>query len=921
MVYTKINVTDKPKDITESVQLRFRRQDFVVKMLGNTGITMGYGSTSLISSQNLSFVAGSKLEDVKVRYEIIRPPLLGVLQLHSETSDWIDVQNFTQEEIDSGKIRYQHFPDDSFSNSDSFKFQAISRDRTSEAKIFRIKFKTVVLTVKRNNDLVIHKDSFDRFSNETLLVLCNIENLDFSNIVYSVMRVPSKGRLYLTKLPISSSFDFDLEPHLEADDTFSQMDINRGYVYYKYNIPSIAKDTDYLDLQASYFGYTIRVRTLIIFSPGNLGVRLINKGLEGVIEGGLKVISKKNFFIEADKFKNFTFFITEGPSHGSLSIVDSKSLVVLNSKISSFITAQLVTGRVAYKHDDSENNKDLFKFVATPNVKESISNLPDEIEQLTGKFHISILMRNDNPPVRVSNKIFHVVTGQVKTLSIHDLAFHDSDIDFDDSLLVYKRHAISNGDILDKETEEKVFNFTQKDLMDRKLMFHHRGESFSKVPILVTDGQFFSNSILEIQASQPFVRVVGNLVLEVDSGQTAVLDSKNIGVESNLDFKPEDVTLRLGNNPKHGTLQVNGNINADFSFNDILQRKVKYHHWGQSVLSDTISFIVILKTFTTNTQLTVEVTSLYTSGPPEIVHNQVLSVNAGQIQVITDQHLEARHKGYLPMDINYIVTNLPQHGHLVIKGRPAKPGNAPEFSQADINKGHVVYASDSPIHLTDKFTFDVGTEVESLRDMEFLIEVIPETAITTHVSITIVEGGRFIFNTTLFSQFNLISTGGRVSFSVEQAPMHGKMALQIRGKERNTKAFSSEDLQRKKISYIHDDSESQSDNVVIKAIPQNSDSHPGEILLVKITVKPVDDQPPRIIVNSGLNLWSGSLALVTGRQLEALDPDTNSAGIQYTVTRGPSNGHLSFLSNTFRRINSFTQLDLDSEQVVFVHKG
>ncbi|RUS87460.1 hypothetical protein EGW08_004776 [Elysia chlorotica] len=918
MVYTKITVTDN--DVTESVQLRFRRQDIEVKMARNTGLRMSYGSNSLISSQNLSFVAGSELEDKKVRYEIVQLPQHGVIQFYSDTSKWIDVRNFTQEDIDSGKIRYQHFPDDSFSKVDSFKFRVIQSDRTTEDETFRIRFENVVMTVERNSELIIHKDSYSRFSNTTLLVLSNADNLDGSNIVYSVAREPSKGKLYFTKRPISSLFDFDLEPPLREDDKFSQMDVNNGFVYYKYNNPSISKATDYLDLEASYFGYTIMVRTLVVFSPGNLGVRLVNKGLEGVIEGGLKVLSTQNLYIEAEKYKNFTFFITEGPSHGSLCIVDSKTLVVLNPKISSFITAQLVSGRVAYKHDDSENKNDLFKFVATPNVKES-SNLPAEIEQLTGMFHISIRMRNDNPPVRITNKVFHVVTGQVKTLSIHDLAFHDPDIDFDDSRLVYQRHTISNGDILDKKTEENIFNFTQKDLMDERLMFHHKGESVSRVPLLVTDGQFFSNSILEIQASQPFVRIVGTLVLQVESGQTVILDKENIAVESNLDFKPEDVTIRLSTTPKYGTLQVNGNINAAFSFNDVLNRKVKYQHWGQNVLSDTINLIVIVDAFTTNAQLTVEVTSLDMAGPPEIVHNQVCSVNSGQIQVITNQHLEARHKGYLPRDINYIVTNLPQHGHLVIKGRPAKEGSAPEFSQEDIDNGHVVYASDSTTHLTDKFTFDVGTDGESLRDMEFLIEVVPQTAITTHVSATILEGGRFTFNTSLFSQFNLISGEGGVSFIVEQAPMHGKIILQIGSEERHIQTFSAEDLQRKRVLYVHDDSESQSDIVAIKAKPEKSESHPGEILLVKIAVSPVDDQPPRIIVNSGLSLWSGSLTLLTGRHLEALDPDTSSSGIQYMVTDGPSNGHISFLSNHFKPITSFTQLDLDSEQVIFVHKG
>ncbi|GFR86794.1 chondroitin sulfate proteoglycan, partial [Elysia marginata] len=924
MVYTKINITDEVKHVTETVQLRFGRQDFDLKMKYNTGLAMSYGSYCLISSQNLTFLAGSRLEEVEVRYEITRQPLQGVLQLYTDTSSWIDVQNFTQNDIDSGKVRYKHFPEDSYSRSDtdSFRFRVSSKGKIAASQTFGIRFKAVVLTVEKNKDLVIHKGSFSRFSNNTLLVASDAENLDLNKIVYSLIRVPRKGRMYVTKQPISNSFDFDREPSLKIDDTFSQMDVNRGFVYYKYNNPSFKKDTDYIDLEVSYFGYTLRVRSLIVFSPNNSGVKLINNGLKGVFEGGMKVISKQNLFVEADKFKNFTFYAAEGPFHGSLNLVDPKTLTIIKSKISVFITSQLVSGKIAYKHDDSENEIDFFKFVATPNIRESASNLPDEIEQLKGEFHIAIRLRNDNPPKRVSNKVFHVVTGQVKTLSIHDLAFHDPDVDFDDSLLVYQRHTISNGDILDRITKESVFNFTQRDLTNDRLMFQHKGESISRVPILVSDGQYFSSSILEIRASRPFVQAVGSRILEVESGQTIVLDKNTIGVESNLDFKPEDVIFRLENTPKYGTLQVNGRVNRGFSLNMLVDGLVKYHHLGESVLNDTINFVIALKTFTTKAQVSIIVSPAAAdiSGPPEIVHNQVFSVKVRQTQVITDQYLKAQHKGYLPQDISYIITGGPQHGHLVIKGKQVREGSAPEFSQEDIDKGHVVYASDSPIHMSDKFTFDVGTEFESLRDMEFLIDVIPETAISTHLSVTIDEGGRFTFNTSIFSQISLISGQGKVLFNIEQTPMHGKVVLHTRSQDQQVRSFTYDDLRQKRVSYVHDDSESQSDIVAIKASPQRFDSHPGEILLLKVTVKPVNDQPPIVIVNSGLDLWSGSLALVTGHQLQAMDPDTSSADIQYVVTSQPTNGHLAFLSNTFRPINSFTQLDLDSEQVVFVHK-
>ena len=57
-----------------------------------------------------------------------------------------------------------------------------------------------------------------------------------------------------------------------------------------------------------------------------------------------------------------------------------------------------------YKHDDSESEDDYFTFVATP-ILEPSDQIVQELVELSGTFDIKILLRNDNAPRRVVDKV------------------------------------------------------------------------------------------------------------------------------------------------------------------------------------------------------------------------------------------------------------------------------------------------------------------------------------------------------------------------------------------------------------------------------------------------------------------------------------------------------------------------------------
>jgi len=82
----------------------------------------------------------------------------------------------------------------------------------------------------------------------------------------------------------------------------------------------------------------------------------------------------------------------------------------------------------------------------------------------------------------------------------------------------------------------------------------------------------------------------------------------------------------------------------------------------------------------------------------------------------------------------------------------------------------------------------------------------------------------------------------------------------------------------------------------------------------------VDDEAPTVVINSGLTLDEGATAALTGLLLYR-DPDTLDATLIYEVVGGVSNGQLELSTAPGTAITSFTQAQLTSGEVVYVHDG
>jgi subtilase family protein/cadherin-like protein/Big-like domain-containing protein/FG-GAP repeat protein len=118
------------------------------------------------------------------------------------------------------------------------------------------------------------------------------------------------------------------------------------------------------------------------------------------------------------------------------------------------------------------------------------------------------------------------------------------------------------------------------------------------------------------------------------------------------------------------------------------------------------------------------------------------------------------------------------------------------------------------------------------------------------------------------------------------------------------------------ITYTHGGSEGSSDsfNYTIADYAGNVSS----LAVVTITINPINDEPD-ITTNNLLSVYKGSDKVITTSHLVGSDADDVASEINYTITTAPIKGQLEFSDNPGVVISSFTQADIDTNRVVYVH--
>lgn len=910
-----LRVSDGEK-VSNTAVLRVMAVGLEYKIANNTGLEIIQGETAIISSRQLAVETNTVKQIIDIRYDVVEPPLYGELHRLHSSGEWKPTSSFSQRLLEKERLRYfSSFQEIQVSNAtDYFKCKITVASRATTELVFPITVKWVNYDLVRNVLLEVDKVRKVTLDSQSLYVTSEGVTLSEDDLYFRVLSLPQKGNLLL---------DNEI---LKKNSTFSQRNVTDLKVQYEL-IDRPYQDTSdlfrfqvsskHVQTQSYDFKFSIKADVNSVFMK--------NDGLT-INEGESNLITKDDLYAETLSTREIYYTITSSPKHGNIARINLSNSNTSYNNILTFSNQDILEERIMYIHDNSETTGDQFTFIASTSQELMPSITENEIGSKNGTFKIVIQLVNDEKPVRVVDKMFHVVRNGQKLLTIEDLCYHDADSDFKDSQLLYTRRGIPMGDlVLVNDTSHRLFQFHQKDLVEKQVLFIHKGVTTGRFVLFVSDGKHFVSSLLDVSAHDPFLKVGNNTGLLVQKGQFVTLTNSNLSILTNLDIRDDkEVTYKVYNASRNGALYFHKSKVNTFTQLDLKKGYISYRHDDSKNLADSFNVTVRAKDLILDVRINIKVYLESHQRPPIVQHNKTLLVEEGKPVKLDESKLEVTHEDNLPSEIVYSVKVAPSHGFLrrFVEAKVHYVGSEKKpiqtFTQEDINAGNIQYMQGEPGQVNDTFFLDITNGVTEVNDIRMSVDIIPRV-IPLHVSnFTLAEGASKALTQEVLRVTNHHFSGLNFLYSVSELPQNGHIE-HSRHPGVPITSFTRRQVEHEFIYYVHDSSETFADNftVIANDTGLRKQSMPETVY---IQVTPVNDEIPVITVNRVLRVWMDSVTEISWKDLNAQDKDTLPEELQFMVTP-PSNGHLALKSAPMRPVLNFTQAQIDQGQLLFVHSG
>uniref|UniRef100_A0A673H3G6 Chondroitin sulfate proteoglycan 4-like n=1 Tax=Sinocyclocheilus rhinocerous TaxID=307959 RepID=A0A673H3G6_9TELE len=767
-----LRVSDGEK-VSNTVVLRIMAVGLKYKISNNTGLEVIQGEMFLLSTNQLAIWTNALKQVVEIRYDVIEPPRFGELQRMHSSGEWKMTKSFSQRVLEKERLRYlSTYQSIQTSNStDHFKCKVTVASRATEEFVFPIKVKWIDYTIKNNKPVELDKITRAVFDSEHLYAIAHGVNLSEDELRFRLLTLPKKGIIEVNNAK------------LDVNSTFCQKDITDLKVEYQLTERSYEDTSDefvfYIFSKHAHSGSHI-FKINIKADVNN--IFMTNNGLS-LLEGESKLITKDELFAETLSTKEMYCTVTKTPHHGKLMRINLSNSTKDFENIMSFTNQDVLEERIMYIHDDSETTLDSFTFIASTSPVTKLSITDNDIGSKEGIFNISIELVNDEKPIRIVDKVFHVVRNGQRLLTLDDLCYHDADSDFSDGQLVYTRRGIPIGDlVLANDTSQKLYQFRQEDLEQKQVLFIHRGMNSGRFVLFVSDGKHYVSSLLDISAQDAYLKIGNNTGLLVQKGQAKTLTNANFSVETNLDIrKDNEILFTIQDAPNHGGLYLKGSKIESFTQHDLRNGHLSYHHDNSKNLADVFTLLVEAKDLRLDVKIHAKVYLESHQRPPSVIHNKTLLVEEGKPVRIESNKLKVTHEASLPSEITFTVKVAPSHGYLrhFIEVKDQYQGTQEDplvtFSQRDVNAGNIQYVQVAPGQESDSFTLEASNGVAEVNDIIMSVDIIPGLIPIEVSNITLKEGASKALTEDVISVTNPHFSGLNFVYYVSEGPLHGRI--------------------------------------------------------------------------------------------------------------------------------------------------
>ncbi|XP_041443697.1 chondroitin sulfate proteoglycan 4 [Xenopus laevis] len=877
-------------------------------------LEVSQGASILIPPSSLPSVSNADTFGLEVFYHISENPKFGEVQKLMVGDEWKVTKVFKENDLEKRAVRYFSKVLDILQEElhENLSIQMYLGAEHLSNETLQVKVKKPYFHLKKMIPLKLGRKREVKITGKEIQMDIGEQGLRES-LTYFIMQSPKKGNLQING------------QRLIEGSQFKQDDIQKQRLSYVASVRN-TRDTDdqfqfqvITDTQKSPI-YTFKIQ--IGVDPD--APYFTNHALH-VLEGGEEAITPEHLFLTSGNSASFFYEVIDGPQHGVL-IRKGNTRVSDPAEVgvTEFTNDDILLGQLFYQHDGSETTEDDIPFVASMLKGGSGTDSSGEEDEtaekvvVRGVFRVSIQPVNDNPPFQIVHKVFYVVSDGQRLLTTNDIAFSDPDSGSTDAQIVLVRHGVPFGKIAFVDDPSLlVFQFTQEDLRRHRILYVHSGPDQGSIQLQVSDGLHHLTTILEVQASEPFIRIANITMLNVSLGGQVTLKTIGLQLETNLDVRIENIRYYIEPQPRRGVILKEGKPANSFRQHELVEGKIIYHHNGERNNKDRFGISVDANHVVTAGEIEIHVVT----DTLRVIRNEKVYVFQGERTEIKKEDLMISAEGKLPQITVYTLTYPPSFGYLVAIGSELSSDGSPSldtvetFTQEDINQGKILYLHSAPDLLPDSLTLEVTTGEGVPQEVVVPVEVLPINIPLIASDLEVKEGGKAALSNSTLQISSKYFLNLDLEFTVLIAPSRGHI---VSAKRVNLRSFNWNKVNQGQVFYEHDGSETLSDNFTIAVFASdiNRQSRPTTI---SVTVQSINDEKPVVVTNTGMQVMEGTTAELSSQVLYSTDADSSPDELIYSCLP-PSNGQL-ILRGSTGQVVSFTQQQLDQGDVHFVQKG
>uniref|UniRef100_A0A8C1C520 Fraser extracellular matrix complex subunit 1 n=1 Tax=Cyprinus carpio carpio TaxID=630221 RepID=A0A8C1C520_CYPCA len=857
--------------------------------------------------------------------------------------------SFTQQDVNEGTVWYRHYG--SGSQRDTFQFQVSSEvypEPLSDTQTFTI-------------GVMPQTPGLPQLSPGTDLQITALEDrvtvISPSALSFTDSETPSNKLVYnITKVLTSGhgTLEHRDRPYHHVR-LFTQADVDSGKIIYRPpQAPSHLQELYQYSFTVSDGEHTTPEMDFAILLLANHQQPPVFQILDPVLEvslGGRAPVGGQQLAVtDADTApEDLEFELVEGPLHGALLRVDLGSQVQMVNG-DTFTSRDVTRNVLQYEHAGLTTEEDSMTFSVTDGISLTSITVQVLVSEVKG-----------DAPKRDPKALLSMEVAEKSSTIIRRSQLAYVDVESPDEKVFVQLVSVPMYGILtktkaeaDSEELSEYSSFTMEDINNHKIRYVTSFETGNQ-PVtdifhfVVYDGennrlenQMFTITITSAQRQPPVVTVRSGI--KVQEGGRVQLSANHI-IASDPDTPRKDLLVWLMSPPKYGFIEntkqaaIGGSrvISPDvpFTIEDLTSDHIFYvQNIRQSnIHQDVFSFYISDGSSQTEAfDITIDIQHTKEDRVPVISVNSIhVEENSGV--VITNSSLNVLDQDTPENELLFTLIKKPSYGKLrrrqfysqpLENGRILQQGST--FTYQDVLDELLVYTPDGRGSGTDEIQFSVtnGIYTETGR-LEFSMDIRKREGprVTVNRGLQIAAGSSSKITEQHLKGTDVDSDNLKLQFTLTKDPSMGSLLLntgrnkaQISVKGPVT-SFTQDDINKGHVEYIHEKGESGGSF----SFKFNLEDPEGNRAIDQsFFISVLEDRlPPTVVVNKGLVMDENTLKKITTLQLSSTDQDSEPDELIYRVTKQPQLGHLEHSSKPGTWISTFTQADLASRNIQYVH--